>query len=226
MNKKTNISGKGVITPKGIIFHRKAERVISNLKKRRIEGIYCANSRLAVSEICTRIPERSLVALAGSETILESGLVDALRKLNINLLDRYRAGVTKNKVDEMRLKGLNADIYIASSNAVTADGKLVNMDGIGNRVAGMIFGPKKVILMVGMNKVVNNVEEAIARIKMVAAPMNSIRSGKKTPCARLGFCNDPYCSPPNRICSQLVIIESNMIPDRITVVLVGEDLGY
>jgi hypothetical protein len=223
---KADISEKNDMTPKGIIFRQKAEKVIKNLKKHQIEGIYCENSRLAVSEICGLIPERSLVALGGSETILESGLVNALRKLNITLLDRYKTGVTKTEVDEMRFKGLSADVYIASSNAVTADGKLVNMDGIGNRVAGMIFGPKKVILMVGMNKVVNNVEEAITRIKTIAAPLDSIRVGIKTPCSQLGFCNDPYCVPPNRLCNQLVIIESNMFPNRITVVLVGEDLGY
>ena len=226
MNKKKDFTTNRITSPKKTIFRQKAETVLKNLKKRQIDGIYCADSRMAVSEICQRIPEKSLVALGGSETILESGLVEALRKLNINLLDRYKAGVSKTDVEEMRLKGLSADIYIASSNAVTADGKLVNMDGIGNRVAGIVFGPKKVILMVGMNKVVNNVQEAIDRIKTVAAPLNSIRVGAKTPCSQLGFCNDPRCFPPNRICSQLVITKSSMIPNRIMIVLVGEELGY
>ena len=119
-----------------------------------------------------------------------------------------------------------ADILISGCNAITRDGKLVNMDGIGNRVAGMIYGPDKVIIMVGMNKVVSTVEDAISRIKTTAAPMDSIRVNKNTPCSKLGFCNDPHCHAPNRICSQLVIIESNLINDRMTVVLVGETLGY
>jgi hypothetical protein len=126
----------------------------------------------------------------------------------------------------MRREGLLSDVYIASSNAVTADGKLVNQDGVGNRVAAMIYGPKKVILLVGMNKVVRTVEDAVARIKTVAGPMDAIRVEKNTPCSKLGFCTDPNCYPPNRICSQLVIIESSLFPERITVVLVGEELGY
>ena len=226
MKDRTTVSDSGGLTPKKVIYSRKAEKVIKGLKKRQIEGIYCEDSRTAVAEICRLIPEGSLVALGGSETILESGLVDALRKMDIDLLDRYKSGVTKAEVDGMRQKGLGADIYIASSNAVTADGKLVNMDGLGNRAAAVVFGPGKVILMVGMNKVVRDVEDAVARIKTIAAPLNSVRVGVKTPCSQLGFCSDPHCSPPNRICSHLVITEANMIPGRITVVLVGEELGY
>jgi hypothetical protein len=134
--------------------------------------------------------------------------------------------VTKEEVDAMRREGLFSDIYIAGCNAITSDGKIVNQDGIGNRVAAMIYGPHKVILMAGMNKVVKTVEDAIVRIKTIAGPMDSIRVKKDTPCSKLGFCNDQHCHPPHRICSQLVIIESSWIPERITVVLVGEDLGY
>ena len=203
-----------------------AEQVIKNFKKRGIDGIYCETSAQAVQEICRMIPAGALVGLGGSETILESGLVDALRRLDIRLLDRYKEGVSKEEVDEMRHQGLAADIYVCSSNAVTADGKLVNMDGTGNRVAAMIFGPKKVIVMAGMNKVVADVEAAIARVKNTAAPANSIRVGIETPCSKTGFCQDPHCHPPTRICCQLVVTEASMTPGRITVVLVGETLGY
>jgi hypothetical protein len=189
-------------------------------------GIYFDCRRDAVDAICKMIPDGALVGLGGSETILETGLVEALRRMNIRLLDRYKDGVTKDEVKAMRREGLLSDVYIASSNAITLDGKIVNQDGIGNRVAAMIYGPHKVILMVGMNKVVKTVEDAIARIKTVAGPMDSIRVSVDTPCSKSGICNEQHCLPPHRICSQLVIIESSMTPARITVVLVGEDLGY
>jgi len=207
-------------------YRNQAGRIIAGLERRNMRGIYFESSREAVGAVCGMIPEGSLVGLGGSETILQTGLVDALRKMDIRLLDRYREGVTKEEVDRMRLEGLRSDVYIASSNAITADGKLVNQDGVGNRVAAMIFGPAKVILLVGMNKVVQTVEDAIARIKTVAGPMDAIRVKKDTPCSKLGFCNDAGCRAPHRICSQLVILESSLFAGRITVVLVGEDLGY
>lgn len=211
---------------KKTIYKQQANQLIKNFKRRNIEAIYFDDCKPAVEYICSLIPDGAMVSLAGSESILQSGLVDALRKMNIGLLDRYLDGISKAEVDEMRKKGMTADILIASSNAVTADGKLVNQDGIGNRVAGMIFGPDKVILLVGMNKVVKTVDEAIARIKTIAAPLDSIRVGIDTPCSHLGFCQEPHCFPPKRICSQLVIIEANMKPGRISVVLVGEELGF
>lgn len=207
-------------------YRNQANQIIKHLKKRAMDGVYFDSPKEAVDAICQMIPDNALVGLGGSETIIETGLVDALRKMDIRLLDRYREGVTKDEVMQMRRDGLLSDVYIASSNAVTSDGKIVNQDGIGNRVAAMIYGPKKVILMVGMNKVVGTVDDAIARIKNLAGPMDAIRVNVDTPCSKLGFCNDPHCHPPKRICSQLVIIESSMIPDRMTVVFVGEDLGY
>jgi len=172
------------------------------------------------------IRDGALVGLGGSMTVVDSGLIDALRKMNIQLLDRYKEGITPEETNEMRRKGILADVFITSCNAVTADGKLVNEDGIGNRVAGMIFGPEKVILMAGINKVVPTVEDGINRIKNYAAPINCVRLGKNTPCAQTGFCDDENCKTPDRICSQIVIIESNQVKNRITVVLVGEELGY
>ena len=208
------------------VYKSQAEEIIKNLKKRNIDGTYFEKTEQAVASILKMIPAGSVVGLGGSESIIESGLVDALRKKDIRLLDRYKEGVGKEEVWEMRKQGMLADIYVASSNAVTLDGKLVNMDGIGNRVAAMIFGPDKVILLVGMNKVVKNVEEAVARIKNRVAPRNAIRVNIDTPCSKKGFCQEPHCMPPHRICSQLVILESSMFPDRIKLFLVGEELGY
>jgi hypothetical protein len=205
---------------------RQAETIIKNFKKRGIEGVYFDTSAEAVKAICDRIPPGSLVGLGGSETIIESGLIDALRRMDLRLLDRYRQGVTREQVDEMRRQGLLADVFITSSNAVTADGRLVNVDGTGNRVAALIFGPGKVIVLAGMNKVVRDLETAVARVKNNAAPANSLRVGADTPCARTGFCQDPHCHPPHRICCQLVVTEASMTPGRLQVVLVGEALGY
>jgi len=191
-----------------------------------MEGAYFEKTGQAVDAILSEIPDDVLVGLGGSESLIESGLVDALRKKKIKLLDRYKEGITKEEVWRMRKEGLSADIFIASSNAVTLDGKIVNVDGIGNRVAAMIFGPDKVILLVGMNKIVKNVKEAVARIKNHVAPRNAKRVDILTPCSKRGHCQDPHCHFPYRICSQLVVLESSMLPGRIKLFLVGEDLGY
>jgi hypothetical protein len=220
-------AGEGIIMSENeTIYKAQAEEIIKNLKRRNMAGTYFEKAEQAVAAILNLIPDGSLVGLGGSESIIESGLVDGLRKKDIRLLDRYKESVTEEEVWEMRKQGMLADIFIASSNAITLDGKLVNMDGIGNRVAAMIFGPDKVILLVGMNKVVKTVEEAVARIKNHVAPRNSIRVNISTPCYKRGFCQEPHCVPPHRICSQLVITESSMLPDRIKLFLVGEELGY
>lgn len=215
-----------VTKPREIIFQKKAESVIEKLKKRNINGIYCRTTKEAVGEICRMIPEGASVALGGSVTIMQSGLLDELRRRNVDLLDRYRPGITNEEVEAVMARGMTADIQLMSCNAVTSDGKLVNEDGRGNRVAGLIFGPKKVIMMVGVNKIVRSAEDGITRIREIAAPLNCIRLGLDTPCARGGFCDDANCFPPARVCSQITIIESNRVKDRLTVVFVGEELGY
>ena len=204
----------------------RAKKIIHNLEKRCMRGFYFENPSEAVQEICKMINEGDSVGLGGSETIIETGLIIELRKLKINLLDRYKEGVTKAEVDEMRRKGLLSDVFIASTNAITLDGKLVNEDGIGNRVACMIYGPQKVIIIAGINKVVSTVDDAIRRIKSKAAPLDALRVDIETSCYHTGVCNDPHCFPPKRICSHLVVIESSMIRDRINVFLIGKQLGY
>jgi len=215
-----------IAKPKEVIFRKKAESIVESLKKRGVGAAYYQTSIEAVGAICRMIPEGATVALGGSVTIMQSGLLDALRRMKITLLDRYRPGITNEEVEEMGLRGMTADVLITSSNAVASDGQIINEDGRGNRVAAMIFGPKKVILMIGINKIVGTVEDGLKRIKEIAAPLNCIRLGVDTPCAQTGFCNDEECHPPARLCSQITIIESNRIKDRMHVVLVGEELGY
>jgi len=212
--------------PKKKIYQEKAIKVIENLKKRNMVGIYYESSQQAVEEIIKMIPKGSLVGLGGSETIIESGLIDELRKSDIRLLDRYKKGLSKEEINKMRREALMSDVFITSSNAVTVDGKLVNIDGTGNRVAAIIYGPSKVIFLVGMNKIVRTLDDAISRIRNHTAPLNAVRVGVETPCFHLGYCDEPNCFPPKRICGQVVIIEANPTPNRIMVVLVGEELGF
>ena len=215
-----------ITKPKEAIFHKKAQTVVENLKKRSMGATFVGSGKEAVEAVCRMIPEGSVVALGGSVTVMQIGLLDALRKLNVKLLDRYRPGITSEEVEEMALRGMTADVLVTSTNAVTADGKLVNEDGKGNRVAAMIFGPKKVIVVAGINKIVGTADDGLKRIKEIAAPLNCIRLGVDTPCARTGFCDDDGCHAPARLCSQITIIESNRVKDRMHVVLVGEELGY
>ncbi len=208
------------------IAERKARNVIPRLERRGMKGFYAGTSVEAVTMISGMIPAGAVVGLGGSMSVTQSGLLDRLRALPITLLDRYAPGLSPERMDEMRTRAMRADVMIASCNAVTADGRLVNEDGVGNRVGGLIFGTKKVILIVGINKIVHTLEEAISRIKNVAAPPNCVRLGHATPCAETGFCDDEHCLPPERICNHLSITEGSRVPERITVVFVGETLGF
>lgn len=142
----------------------------------------------------------------------------------VEVIDPYKPGLSPEEGLKVRRRGLTADVMIASSNAITLDGKLVNLDGMGNRVASMAFGPEKVILVVGMNKVMPDLDTAMARVKHYAAPVNATRLGLKNPCVETGLCAD--CKSPQRICNVWSIIEGHMIKGRIHVKLVGENFGY
>ena len=142
----------------------------------------------------------------------------------VEVINPYQPGLSPEESLGLRRKGMTADVMIASSNAITLDGKLVNLDGMGNRVAAMTFGPKKVILVVGMNKVAPDLDSAMARVKHYAGPVNAIRLGHNNPCVENGLCSD--CKSPQRICNMWSIIEGHMIKGRIHVKLVGENLGY
>ena len=202
-----------------------AEQIIKNLKKRRMEGSYASTAAQAKKEVLAMIPEGAVVFRCGSGTATDMGLWEDIKNLpNVKLIDPYEPGIAPEKGLERRRQGLTADVMVASSNAITLDGKLVNLDGMGNRVAAITFGPKKVILLVGMNKVVSDLESAMARVKHRAATINNIRYGLKNPCVETGLCSD--CKTPQRICNAWGIIEGHMIQNRIHVKLIGENLGY
>ncbi len=176
------------------------------------------------------IPEGSIVGFGDSVTLSQIGLVEALEKGNYTFLNPWEKGITVEEQTKRQRQAFISDVFVTGTNALTLDGKIVNVDALGNRVAAMLFGPDKVIIVVGINKIVENLEEALERIKKKAAPLNVIRHPEfdpMPPCGLTGECVD--CSSPWRICNKTVIIErqfDNYKHKRvITVVIVGEELG-
>ena len=199
------------------------ETLIKNLNKRGMAAYYCATKEEAVAKALELIPETDVVAWGGSVSIKEVGLLDAIKKRN-PVIDREIAETPEEKQELMR-NALLCDTYLMSSNAISKDGQLVNIDGNGNRVAAMIFGPEQVVMIVGMNKVAGTLEGAIDRARHVAAPINAARfAGLGTPCAKLGTCAD--CMSHDSICCPVVITRISRVKERIKIVLVGENLGF
>jgi len=214
-----------MVTPQQIFKEKVAQQIIKALEKRRMAGTYAPTIAQAREEVAALIPDGSSVFRCGSTSLVEMGLWERLKdNPRITVIDPYLPEYSLEEGLDTRRRGLTADFMIASSNAITLDGKLVNLDGMGNRVAAMTFGPRKVILVVGMNKVATTLEEALNRTKQVAAPMNCIRMNIANPCRETGLCSD--CHTPTRICNMWSIIEGQAVKDRIHVKLVGEDLGF
>ena len=212
------------MNPKHIYYQAQAESVIKNLKKRNMEGFYCANTNEAREKALSLIAPGEKVSFGGSVTIKECGILDALREReDITLYDRATAK-DGEEVGVIFRQAFSADTYLMSTNAITLDGELINIDGNGNRVAALIFGPKQVIVVAGMNKIVSNEEEAVHRARNMAAPPNCIRLSKNTPCAATGRCGD--CMGSDTICCHTVVTRRSRDAGRIKVILVGEELGY
>lgn len=203
-------------------YEKQAETIIKHLQKRGMEGYYCADSKSAVQKALSLIPEGSTVTWGGSESIKECGLVEALKDAPVTIWDRK--DVKPEDMKAFYLKAFSANVYLMSSNAITLDGQLVNIDGTGNRIAALTYGPDRVILIVGMNKVCPDLESAITRVHNVAAPPNCMRLNIENPCTKDGICHN--CLSPTKICNMLHVMHFNRFPGRIQVVLVGEQLGY
>jgi len=202
-----------------------AQHLIKRLEKRRLEASYAPTAEQAKQEVLAMIPAGSTVVRAGSVTLDGMGFWEAVAALpGVKLLDPFKPGLEPQEGIEIRRQGMTADFLVTSSNAITLDGQLVNLDATGNRVAGMIFGPKKVILVVGMNKVAPDLQTAWQRVKHYAAPIVCTRLKAKTPCAETGLCSD--CSSPDRICNFWTVIEGHRFKDRLHVKMVGENLGF
>ncbi len=197
--------------------------IVSVFGKRNIAVVPVRNRSEAAGRIIGMIPNGSKVGYSGSVSLEQTGVLDRLRKGDYVLYDRSKVAKGSREAEEIGRLAQHADFFLSGANAITRDGKIVNIDMIGNRVSAQLYGPGQVILVVGRNKIVDNADAAIKRIKTVAAPLNAKRLGKNTPCAKTGVCAD--CSSPERICCSTVIIERQAKPGRITVLLVDEELG-
>lgn len=204
-------------------YENAANTIIKNLEKRQMEGYYCRTSEDAVKKVLELMPAGSSVGWGGSMTLTESGLMDAVKNGDYVVNDRETAK-TKEDQKEMYAKILNSDFFLMSTNAITLDGQLVNIDGRGNRISFLCYGPEQVVIVAGMNKVEADVDSAMKRVRNVASPKNTVRLNKNTPCAATGKCGD--CLSPDCICAQMLVTRFSIVPGRIKVILVGEELGY
>lgn len=205
-----------------------SENVIKSLKKRHFNAIYCENAAEALQEITKLITKEETVSWGGSVTLEQTGITKYLIENGYNVIDRDSAKTPEEKAQLLR-KGLVCDTFLMSTNALSEDGQLVNIDGTGNRVAALCYGPKRVIVVAGMNKVTKTVQDALARVRNIAAPVNMQRinatmSHRETPCSYTGSCAD--CLSEDSICAQIVTTRICKPAGKITVILVNEELGY
>ena len=212
------------MNPTKAYYEKLADTTIKNLEMRQIEAHYCPTSQDAVNLALSMVNSDSTVAFGGSMTLSESGLMKALSESgDITLLDRSKAK-SPEEVTQIYHDALSADYFFMSSNAISVSGELVNIDGTGNRLAALVYGPSHVIILAGMNKVVPTVQAALMRVKNTAYPINAARLNRKTPCTISGICSD--CQSPDCICAQTVITRRSNQAGRIKVILIGEELGY
>ena len=198
------------------------EQVVKALRSRHFEACYCATKAEALQKALSYIPEGSTVGWGGSVSVEEIGLKDAVRGPQYHAIDRDAVTDPAEKTRLMK-QCLSADVFLMGTNALSQDGELVNIDGTGNRVAALCFGPRQVIVVAGMNKVAADLDGAVARARHIAAPANAQRFAGKSPCRVIGQCGN--CTSPDCICAQMVITRFCNPAGRIKVVLVGEDLG-
>ncbi|MDD5934789.1 MAG: lactate utilization protein [Clostridiales bacterium] len=211
------------MSPKIHNYENLADSLIEKFNQRGIEGYYCESKEEARNMAKRFLTPGCSVTWGGSMTLEEIGLIEDLKNSDYSIIDRTSAK-TPEEARALYSKIVTADYFFMSSNAITLDGQLINIDGNGNRVACLITGPKNVVIIAGMNKIVTDVESGIQRVRNFAAPPNAVRLNRQTPCAQLGRCAN--CLAPDSICSQIVVTRRSHIPNRIKVILVGEELGY
>lgn len=200
------------------------KRVVETLRKNNFTADYFVDKETALAHVLGQISPGVTVGVGGSSTERAMGLAAALEKSGHTVYDHNKADLTPEQRADCRQEQLNCDVFITSVNAVTMKGELVNRDGLGNRVAAMIYGPKKVLVVVGVNKLVKDLQAADDRIRMVAAPLNSKRLNLDNPCVKTGHCAD--CSSPTRICNVTAVMHKQPMGGNVHVLLIGEELGY
>lgn len=205
-------------------YRKRGQLLVKNLQKNHFDAWYCDNKEEALAKALELIPEGASVGWGGALSAQQIGLIDAVRKGNYTAIDRDVISDPVEKVKVMK-QAMLADVFIVGANALSMDGQMVSIDGNGNRVAAIVYGPDSVIVIAGMNKAVDTLEEAVRRARTVAAPINKQRfSALQTPCEVTGKCAD--CHSESCICNQLLITRNSKPAGRIKVVLVGEDLGF
>lgn len=214
----------GLHSAKKVRYDVLGPQLVKAFQKRHFDAYYCSSKEEALSQMLSLIPKGDVVSWGGSETLEELKAQETLKQRGYTCIDRDSAKTPEERVELMR-QGLLCDTFLASSNAVTEDGILVNIDNLGNRVAAMTFGPKSVVMVVGMNKVCKTVEEAVSRTRNLASPTNTLKfEGKVTPCTKTGKCGN--CLTDDCICNYLVTTRNCFPAGKIKVILVGEDLGF
>ena len=211
------------------------EITMKNLEANNMKPYYCATSEDALELVKSLLEKGDTITCGGSVTLKETGIFDLMKNGDYNFLDRSREGITPQEIEEVYIGAFSADAYLMSTNALTVKGELYNVDGNSNRVAALLYGPKSVIVVCGYNKIVESLDEAVERVKTIAAPLNTQRLHTNSYCENTGECmslkgDNPYmcegCKGTGRICCNFVVSAQQRKKDRIKVVIVGEKLGY
>jgi hypothetical protein len=212
-------------------------KTMDHLRKNFMEAAYLPTAQDVVPMLRSMLEEGESISLGGSMTLAETGVLKLVRSGSYNLIDRYENGLSAQALHERLVMGFSADVFLTSVNAITEHGELYNIDGNSNRVAQMLFGPKRVIVIAGWQKIVPTLRDAIDRVKHIAAPANALRLERDTYCVKKGHCVAPYCDDHNLmsiapgacdtgICSNMVVMGRQSKKNRITVLIVGDELGY
>ena len=209
--------------PRILYYEKRAEQLIKNLKARQFDAWYCTNKEEALRKALELIPEGTSVGWGGALSAVQIGLMEQLRNGKYRTIDRDNTNSPEERKAAMK-QCLLADVFITGANAISMDGQMVNIDGTGNRVAAIVYGPKEVLVIAGMNKVEDTLEAAINRARTVAAPMNQQRFQLPNPCTATGICAD--CKSETCICNQILITRNSRPAGRIKIILVGEELGF
>lgn len=202
---------------------KQVERTIKALKNNRFEALFVEDSKTALEEVSGRIPDGATVSVGGSVTLAQIGILEALKDRNLHLILPFQQAKDEEERMELIRKTFSSDFFLTGTNAITEDGKLFNIDASGNRVGAMLIGPKGVIVVAGVNKIVKDLKEAERRVKEWTAPQNAKRLGRKTPCTEIGLCSD--CNASDRICNIYVTLVKKPARNNILVIIVGESLG-
>ena len=204
-------------------YEKRAQVLVKNLKSRHFEAYYCPDSASALAKALELIPEGASVGWGGALSAQQIGLIDAVKSGNFAAIDRDAATTPEERTQALK-RCLTADVFLCGANALSLDGQMVNIDGTGNRVAAIAYGPDMILVIAGMNKVCDTLDDAVTRARTVAAPMNKQRFPFKTPCEVTGACAD--CKSEESICSQILITRNCRPAGRIKFILVGEELGF